>query len=108
MEGDGHSADQDDCRPTVSATTISKELAWGMFHIAPASGYWPSLARLKKGGRRKSDSYTVHLNTGQNVIVVDGEVFFKVAERYESSGEFDVYDLEVSGEHTYCVEGAGS
>lgn len=107
VTGDGHSAKQDDCRPTVSATSISPQLAWGMFHIAPAAGVWPCLSKLKKGGPRKNDAYTVHLNVGQSVVTVDGEAFYQIAERYESEGSVPVFDLEVSGEHTYCVGGIG-
>ena len=107
VDGDGHSAPQPDCRTTVSATTISPVMAWQMFHIAPASGMWPSLARLRAGGRRKHDAYTIHLNTGQNVVLIDGEAFYPVAERFERTGNFEVYDLEVSGEHTYAVGGVG-
>lgn len=107
VTGDGHSAAQPDCRPTVSATTISPIMAWGMFHIAPAAGVWPSLSKLSKGGTRKNDSYTVHLNTGQNVQIINGEAFYKIGERFESEGEVVVHDLEVTGEHTYVVEGVG-
>lgn len=107
VDGDGHSAAQNDCRPTVSATTISQELAWGMFHIAPALGVWPSLSLLRKGGRRKSDSYTVHLNVGQSVRIIGGEAFYQVSERFERDGNCQVFDLEVSGEHTYNVGGIG-
>ena len=107
ITGDGHSAQQPDCRPTVSATSISKQLAWGMFYLAPASGYWPTLAKLSKGGRRKSDSYTVHFNVGQNITRIDGEVFYQIAERFETQGKIPVFDLEVSGEHTYTVGGIG-
>lgn len=107
VDGDGHSAKQPDCRPTVSATSISARLAWGMFHIAPSAGYWPALARLAKGGPRKNDSYTVHLNVGQNVLVIDGEAFYQVVERFETPGVVPVYDLEVSSEHTYTVGGVG-
>lgn len=107
VTGDGHSAPQDDCRPTVSATTISPRLAWGIFHLAPATGSWPALAKLRAGGPRKNDSYTVHFNTGQNVVLIDGEAFYPVVERFERCGTFAVFDLEVSGEHTYCVGGIG-
>ena len=107
IDGDGHKAKQKDCRPTVSATTISQELAWGMFRISPAAGMWPSLAKLAKGGPRKNDSYTVHQNVGQHLVEINGEVFYQIAERFETTGKFQVFDLEVSGEHTYCVGGVG-
>ena len=107
VQGDGHSAANDDCRPTVSATSISPQLAWGMFYLAPSNGTWPTLSKLSKGGRRKHDAYTVHFNVGQNVLVINGEAFYPIAERFERSGSFDVHDLEVSGEHTYVVGGIG-
>lgn len=107
IDGDGHRAKQDDCRDTVSATTISPELAWGMFHISPAAGTWPSLSKLAKGGPRKNDSFILHQNVGQHVIEINGEIFYQIAERFETLGRFDVFDLEVSGEHTYCVGGIG-
>jgi len=105
--GDGHSHQNDDCRPTVSATTVSPQLAWGMFHIAPASGMWPTLSLLPAGGRRKSDTYTVHLNVGQDVEVIDGRAFYRISERFENPDAVPVYDLEVSGDHTYTVGGIG-
>lgn len=107
VDGDGHSAIRDDCRPTVSAASISPILAWGMFHITPSSGAWPTLAKLSKGGPRKNDSYTVHMNTGQNIVLIDGKVFFPIIERYETSSSAPVFDLEVSGEHTYNIGGIG-
>lgn len=107
ITGDGHSAAQEDCRPTISATSVSQRLAVGMFLIAPASSLWPSLSVLPKGGPRKSDTYTVHFNSGQEVLVEGGEAFYRIAERFEQHGTFPVHDLEVAGEHTYCVGGIG-
>lgn len=107
LEGDGHCAVQADCRDTISATTISSRLAWEMFLVGRSLGRTTSLGCLRAGGRRKSDSFTVHLNAGQNAIEIDGELFFRVHERFENVGDWVVHDLEVSGEHTYCVEGIG-
>lgn len=107
IEGDGHVHQMKDCRPEISATTISLRLAWEMFHIAPTSGRLPSLHRLAAGGPRKNDSHAVHLTMGQNAYTEDGEVFYRVAERYERDTDETVHDLEVSGEHTYTVAGVG-
>jgi hypothetical protein len=105
--GDGHVGKQTDCRDAISATTISERLAWGMFHIGPTLGRWPSLHKLSAGGPRKSDSYTVTFNNGQDVEVINGEAFYRIAERFDQHGTFRVFDLEVTGEHTYNVEGIG-
>lgn len=107
ITGDGHTAIQPDCRPTIHGKSISEQLAWGMFYLAPAAGYWPTLSKLTAGGRRKSDTYSVHLNIGQNVIVLNGEAFYQIAERFETVGSLPVFDLEVSGEHTYTAGGIG-
>lgn len=107
ITGDGHRAKQKDCRDTVSASTISEQLAWQMFYLAKASGFYPSINRLKAGGPRLNDTFSVHLNVGQHSIDIDGERFYQVSERFERHGDFDVYDLEVSGEHTYTVNGVG-
>lgn len=107
IEGDGHVAAQDDCRPTVSATTISPRMAWEMFYLSPSAGTWPSLSKVKAGGPRINDSYSVHQNIGQHVIVIDGEAYYEIGERFEFENDEPVYDLEVSGEHTYVVGGVG-
>ena len=105
--GDGHVAFREDSRPTISATSISENLAMGMFYLARATGSIPALSCLQKGGRRKNDAYTVHLNTGQHSIEINGELFYQVKERFETNQNIDVYDLEVSGEHTYAVNCVG-
>lgn len=107
IDGDGCRVPQDDCRPTVSATTVSSKLAWGMFYISPANQTWPSLSVLRAGGPRKSDTFMVHQNVGQSVIVVDGEAFYQINERFETPSSAPVFDLEVTGEHTYVVGGIG-
>ena len=107
ITGDGCVSQQLDCRPTISATTISHRLAWEMFHMGRAMDRIPALSKLTAGGKRKNDAYTVHFNIGQHSIQVDQECFFEVIERYERNTNETVYDLEVSGEHTYSVEGVG-
>lgn len=100
LDGDGHTAYKADCVVT-SATTVSKQLAHDMFALALTSGYNPSLAKLSKGGPRKSDSYTIHFNAGQETRVINDELFYRVHHRFRTEEKVKVYDLEVSGEHTY-------
>lgn len=100
LDGDGHTAYKADCVVT-SATTVSKQLAHDMFALALTSGYNPSLAKLSKGGPRKSDSYTIHFNAGQETRVINDELFYRVHRRFRTDEKVKVYDLEVSGEHTY-------
>jgi len=102
-DGDGHVRKDG----MASATTVSPQLAWAMFYMAFHTGKFPSLRRLQKGGPRLSDSYTIHFNEGQEQRIVDGEVFYRVQNRFRSASVVEVYDLEVSGEHTYVVEGVG-
>jgi hypothetical protein len=92
---------------TVSATTISARLAYQLFQIALEAGERPSMAKLKAGGRRKRDSYTIHITNGQESTVVDGELFYRVHARYRDQKIVDVVGLDVSGEHTYVVNGVG-
>ena len=105
--GDGHIAFREDSRPTISATSVSENLATGMFYLARATGSVPALSCLRKGGKRKNDAYTVHLNVGQHSVEINGELFYQIKERFETNKNIDVYDLEVSGEHTYVVNGVG-
>jgi hypothetical protein len=99
--GDGHR------RPdgVRSATTVSPRLAWAMFYMAFHGGDFPSMSLLRAGGPRKRDTYTVHFNAGQEARTEDGQVFYRVQNRYHRPEVGDVYDLEVSGSHTYVVGG---
>jgi hypothetical protein len=103
IDGDGHTRDDG----VISATTISPQLAWGMFYLALSSGQRPSLATLAPGGRRKSTAYTIHFNKGQESREVDGELFYRVHHRFRNRNVVPVFDLEVSGEHTYTAGGVG-
>ena len=101
IEGDGHTTE---CGIT-SATTISETLAWQMFMLSSSAGMLPSMASLKEGGMRKNRSYTIHFNKGQETKIINGETFYRIDARYRDEEVKPVYDLEVSGAHTYCVEG---
>lgn len=101
--GDGHTTKSG----TKSATTISKTLAFQMFQLSLSAGMLPSMSMLSKCNSRKSDSYTIHFNNGQESKVVNGELFYRVHARYRDRQVIDVYDLEITGEHTYCVNNIG-
>lgn len=102
--GDGHIRKKDG---VMSATTISKALAYQMFQMAIDCGQYPAIHKLKAGGRRKNDSYSLFFNSGQEVKIENGEIFYRVGARYRDLNVTDVYDLEVSGEHTYNVNLVG-
>jgi len=99
IDGDGHTTKSG----VTSATTVSKDLAYGMFRLALSAGMRPSMSMLHSGGARKHNSYTIHFNNGQESIEVGGELFYRVHARYRDAALVPVYDLEVSGEHTYQV-----
>lgn len=100
VDGDGHTRSDG----VTSATTVSVDLATAMFYLSCSGSRYPSLSKLSAGGPRKSDSYTIHFNRGQEVREEDGVAFYRVANRFRSSEVVDTYDLEVTGEHTYVVE----
>lgn len=103
VDGDGHTSKNG----TTSATTVSGALAHQLFRMALSAGMRPSMSTLAPGGRRKHRSYTIHFNNGQESIEIDGELFYRVHARYRDSQVVPVYDLEVSGEHTYVVNHVG-
>ena len=61
------------------------------------------MAVIGAGGRRKNNAYTIHFNAGQEVVEVDGELFYRVHHRFRNREVVPVYDLEVAGEHTYTA-----
>ena len=99
IDGDGHTRKDG----VTCATTVSKNLAYGMFRLALSAGMRPSLAMLRAGGRRKNDAFTIHFNAGQESMEIDGEIFYRVHHRFRSREIVPVFDLEVSGEHTYTA-----
>ena len=103
-DGDGHITNSG----THSVTTVSERLAYDMFQIALGAGLAPSMAHSDIiSHRKKHPVYTIHVTTGQEAIVIDGQLFYRVHARYRDNQVVSVYDLEVSGEHTYCVENIG-
>jgi len=103
LDGDGHRTKDG----VTSGTTISETLAHQLFRLALNAGMRPSLASLAPGGRRKNRSYTIHFTNGQESLEVGGELFYRVHARYRDALVVPVYDLEVSGEHTYVVQHIG-
>lgn len=101
VTGDGHTR----ADGVTSATTVSSNLAWCMFYMSFHTGKLPSMALIRAGGPRKRDTYTIHMNAGQEARQVDGDVFYRVQNRYSTAEPMTVYDLEVSGSHTYTVNG---
>lgn len=99
LDGDGHTTSDG----VTSGTTISADMAGQLFLAALSAGHRPSMTSLAAGGRRKNRSYTIHFNRGQESTIVNGELFYRVHARYRDRSVVPVYDLEVSGEHTYCV-----
>jgi hypothetical protein len=82
-------------------------LADAMFDFSLAAGLRPSYRALERGGPRKRTTYTLHFTAGQESRVVDGEVFYRVANRFRDRLSVPVYNLEVAGEHTYVAELVG-
>jgi hypothetical protein len=103
-DGDGHITKSG----THSVVTISEKLAYGMFQIALGAGLIPSMSHSDIiSHRKKHPVFTIHINSGQETITIDNQLFYRVHARYRDDNIVDVYDLEVSGEHTYCVENVG-
>lgn len=105
VDGDGHM----NARGQTSATTVSEELAWGMLLLAIGTGLEPMLYvhRRGEGPTGKSATWTIRFVEGQDVRWVNGERFLRLDYRGRSVDPKEVYDLRVSGEHTYTVEGFG-
>lgn len=104
IEGDGHRG------KCVTATTISEQLAWGMYLLALGTEYEPMLygegvRKLRQGVY--TSAFRVSFVKGQDVRWVNGERFVRVDLRRREYRATVVHDLQVSGEHTYCVEGLG-
>ena len=107
IDGDGHRGKQ------LSATTISEQLAWGMYMLSGGTGLEPSLLRggtkFVKGreGRMHAPWWRVGFDRGQDVRWVNGQRFLRICHRRRSKVVSDVYDLQVTGNHTYIAAGVG-
>lgn len=103
--------DGDGCASrTPTGTTISEQLAWGMYLLACGTEFEPLLyghgaTKIAQGVYKPR--WHVSFVHGQDVRWVDGERFLRVDFRRRELRHTNVYDLQVSGEHTYCVEGVG-
>lgn len=98
-DGDGHTTKDG----VSSATTTSLVLAQAFFQMALGAGLRPSMSSLAPGGRRKRTAYTIHFNRGQESRMVEGEIFYRIEHRFRSNLSVPVYDLEVTGAHTYTA-----
>lgn len=104
VDGDGHIT----IEGVMSATTVSSKLAHQMFQLALDCGMLPSILLLTpKSTIQRNSRYILHFNKGQESLIINDEVFYRVDARYRDREVVPVYDLEVSGEHTYCVNHVG-
>lgn len=103
IDGDGHTAQKNGYTQT-SATTISPGLAMQMHQLAVSAGLRPSMSMVRAGGTRKSDSYTVHFNSGQESVVVDGRLFYRVNARYRSAEVTPLIGVSMSKANSVVVE----
>lgn len=104
IEGDGHRG------KCTTASSVSEQLAWGMNLLAVGTGLEPMLyvATARNGGPRGAcHVWRVSFVEGQDVRWVNGERFLRIDFRRRERRDTVVHDLQVSGEHTYCVEGVG-
>lgn len=107
IDGDGHYGKQ------VSAATVSENLAWGMWLLSIGTEWEPmlyqSVSRLVASAKGRAEAWCVSFVGKQDVRWVNGERFVRIDYRGREVSEEDVtvHDLQVSGEHTYCVEGMG-
>lgn len=106
FDGDGHTGTRPDGSTQTSASTISEALVMQMFQLAVGAGQFPSIARLEAGGRRKSDSYTIHLNAGQEACEVNGDLFYRLNARYRNAAPSLGFRIALDGADSCVVEHA--
>ncbi|MEN3335964.1 MAG: pyruvate formate lyase activating enzyme [Blastocatellia bacterium] len=112
IEGDGHRYKNG----KVSATTVSKQLAYGIAWLALKLGYLPSLydTPMEETGyvenrriKRAPHQYTVVWYEDRSMArkVVEKENYFLIPIRNVSFTEFEgsVYNMEVEEEHNYLA-----
>ena len=104
IEGDGHRG------KCVTAVSISENLAWGMYLMAIGTGLEPMLygegvTKIAQG--EYTPRWRVSFVVGQDVRWVGGERYLRIDHRRRERRITTVHDLQVSGNHTYCVEGYG-
>ena len=105
LAGDGHER-----RGVVTGTTISHDLALGMFDIAQAIGYAPSISRRPpRPGRQPRWDVTVPIAVANSYRLIQEEhrVWRRVRRTEEVPGTFEVYNLSVAGDESYVAEGIG-
>ena len=104
FDGDGHVG------PCMTAVSVSEQLAWGMYVLACGTKFEPMLyiqSHRPGGLTGRSESWRVSFVKGQDVAWVDGERFLRIDYRQFSEATIPVFDLQVSGEHTYIAGGIG-
>ena len=112
IEGDGHRLSNG----KVNATTVSRELAYGVIWLALKCGYFPSIydAEISETGviqgrvvRRAPHQYTVVWYETDEVKqkIAETKDFYLVPLRGIKSEPFsgDVFNMEVEGEHNYLA-----
>lgn len=93
----------------VSIYNTSKELLLGIKHMAIELGYLPKISPRKsyKGcyPNAKQGYYITFGNENRYVEYVDNNVCYPVDEIIVKQDNMEVYNLEVSNDHTYIAEG---
>jgi hypothetical protein len=78
----------------------TKKVAYQLFQLGLACGEYPT---MEKSG----ENYIIEFNTNNNLKLKNGEIFYCVENVEKDYSIQKVYDLEVTGEHTYNVNLAG-
>lgn len=105
FDGDGTARGQ-----TPSGVTVSPDLAWGIYLLAIGTEFEPLLyvdGVQKVVKKVYKPRWRIAFVRGQDVQWINGERFLRLDLRQRQLETVEVFDLEVSGEHTYCVEGFG-
>lgn len=107
IDGDGHYGRQ------TSAASVSENLAWGMWLLSVGTEWEPmlyqSVSRSAAAAKGRAEAWCVSFVGKQDVRWVGGERFVRIDYRGREIHDepVTVHDIQVSGEHTYCVEGMG-
>lgn len=110
LDGDGYVR-----RNEMQGVTISRDLALGMYDVAQAIGYRPSIRRYHSPtygtvktrrprweigiGMRGEDNYRCRMD--------DSHVWRRVRGTIEEPFDGAVFNIEVEGDHSYVAEGVG-
>jgi intein/homing endonuclease len=104
-DGDGHRCKQ------MGGTSASRQLAWGIHWLSVGTRFNSMLylrnKRPKGHVKGFCESYHLGFVKGQDVAFVDGKRFVRIDYRGRLDDKVTVFDLQVSGPHTYNVGGMG-